>query len=188
MMDKRTLLLYLLSRMRSKERVREALADLGASEEDVNEAYEAADRLGFEATHAAAHYIDALGPPTSSALDTSVDPSSPFAGSRLLRFSLPTWPELDFAVRAHPTGYAWGRCFLRSLAGATPPLTTVRDLAPWRFVDAEVTKAFGPSKSEDAWAGWEDLSYSIPESPGGPTRRYLLRFDMGLLQAVDPLE
>ena len=186
MMDQRAFLLALLFRMRSNERVRAALSDLGASEEEMHRAHQAAEGLGFE-TAQAAQYLETLGPPISSAVDTSVDASSPFAGSRMLRFALPLWPGLDFALRAHPAGYTWGRCFLRSVGAATPPLTTVRDLAPWRFVDTEVTQAFGPTKSEDAWAEWEDLSASIPESPGGPARRYLLRFDLGLLQAIEPL-
>jgi hypothetical protein len=185
MMDERTFQLYLLAHMRSKECVRKALVELDASEDEMHRAYQTADQLGFEATHAAGLYTDALGSPTSSAPDLSIDLSSPFAGSLLLRFSLSAWPGLDFALRAHPTGYAWGRCFLRSLEVATPLLTAVGDLIPWRFVETEVAKAFGPSKSEDAWAGWEDRSYSIPGSIGGPAQRYLLRFDMGLLQTLE---
>jgi hypothetical protein len=185
MMDERTFQLYLLSHMRSKECVRKALVELDASEEAMRQAYQTADQLGFEATHAETLYTDALGSPTSSAVDLSIDPSSPFAGSLLLRFSLSAWPGFDFALRAHPTGYAWGRCFVRPLEVATPLLTAVGDLIPWRFVETEVANAFGPSKSEDAWAGWEDRSYLIPGSIGGPARRYLLRFDMALLQTIE---
>ena len=188
-MNERTLQLYLLSRMRARERVSTALARLGATADEMRLAYEAADRLGLEDTRATTQsFTDALGSPTSTALDTSVEPGSALSGSRWLRFTLPVWPDLDFAVRAHPDGYAWGKCFRRPLDREPPPLLTVHDLAPWRFVESEVTRAFGPSKSEDAWAGWEDLSYAIPETPGGPTRRYLLRFDMDLLQSIEPDE
>jgi DNA-directed RNA polymerase specialized sigma24 family protein len=49
----------------------------------------------------------------------------------------------------------------------------------------EITAAFGKPRSEDAWSGWEDLSYLIPEAPGGQVRRYLLRFDLNLLQIIE---
>jgi hypothetical protein len=74
--------------------------------------------------------------------------------------------------------------FDRAKGADAPPLRGVEDLRPWRFVDREVTAALGRPVSLDAWSGWEDLCYTA----GQPPRRYLLQFDMNLLQTVSPYD
>jgi len=188
-MDLVTFQLHLLSRMRATSKVDDALQRLSASRQDAARADEEAERLGFyEPIHAAQLYREVLGVPFRCEPERSIGPDSPFAGSTILRFRLPLWPEFDFLVREHPTGYAWGRGFDRTENTKAPPLRSVADLSPWAFVEAEVTTCLGQPNREDAWSGWEDLSYMIAESEGASRRRYLLGFDLNLLQTISLME
>jgi len=181
-----TFQLYLLSRMRAEHAVKDALTKLGLTREDLERAAEEAGRYGFEETiHDAALYEAALGPPRLTKPVRDLDAASPFAGSTALHFALPLWPGFDFVVRRHPTGYAWGMGFARG-EHEVPPPNSAEDLKPWAFVEAEVTERFGKPTSADAWSGWEDLCYTIPDATG--VRPYLLQFDLNLLQKASPFD
>jgi hypothetical protein len=175
--------LYLLSRMRALRQVDAALVRLSASREEMTEAAASVVRAGFEElVIPVRRYWDVLGTPDREEPETSVGVDSPFAGSQLFRFRRPPWPELDVAVRADRRGYAWGLSFLRGDGVQALPLTSAADLASWRFVRSEIIASFGAPRIEDAWSGWEDLSFELPDEPDGLRRRYLLRFDLDLLQ------
>jgi hypothetical protein len=187
-LDRRLFQLYLLSRMRAEAAVVEALRRLQASSEDLGAAAAAAEEAGFEGPfHSASLYTQVLGAPAASAPDVAPVANPAFAGSLLHRYHLELWPELDFVVRETRDGQPWGVGFARPPGASAPPLSSLQDLAPWRFVEEEVAARLAGRKSEDAWSGWEDLSCLVPVTPGGPPRRYLLGFDFNLLQTIAPL-
>jgi hypothetical protein len=179
--------LYLLSQMRPAAVVDAALQSIRATREDLARASDAAVRFGFDSpVHSAQLYREVLGEPSASEKDLSVAPDSPLGGSTILHFNLTLWPGFDFVVREHPDGYAWGAGFDRTRGTAVPGLRSILDLCQWGFQESEVTARLGPPTREDAWSGWEDLSYPIRESPSGPVRRFVLRFDLNLLQSWSP--
>jgi hypothetical protein len=187
--DRRLFQLYLLSRMRADAAVAEALPRLQASSEELRAAAEAAEEAGFEGPfHRAELYTQVLGLPAVSERDVVAVANPTFAGSLVHRYQLELWPEFDFVVRETRDGQPWGVGFARARGATAPPLASLQDLGPWRFVEEEVAARLAGRQSEDAWSGWEELSYLIPLSPGGPLRRYLLRFDFNLLQTIAPLD
>jgi hypothetical protein len=175
--------------MHAVRQVDAALVILGADRTDLAAAIREASE--FESVpHAADLYRTVLGPPVSDEIEEGETPAgvdASRADSRTLRFHLPLWPGMHFAVRKHPSGYAWGVGFVRRVGGRTPRLETAADLAPWTFVDSEITKRFGRPRTEDDWSDWRNLSYSIEEFPGGRIRRFMLTFDFRLLQSVSAL-
>lgn len=183
-LDRRAALLHLISRMHNRECVRAALAVLDASEQEMSSASRMA--YPFYDFHPAMRYLDALGPPATVTPNTSADPASCLAGGRLIRVTLPLWPGIDFALRMTRVGVPYGGRFLRSVQAEPPRLTCVHDLVPWQYVDTEIEEAWGPSDMVDGWTDWATHRMKIPESPGAPARPYLLGFDMGLLQWVEP--
>jgi hypothetical protein len=183
--DLRTFELALLAGMRAASYVTEALRELAAGEADLRAARERLWEIGFHTPgHLAELYRAILGPPHSVELD-DLPPESPFAGSRSLRFQLPLWPEHDFVVHEHPSGYAWGNGFRAGAERARPPRSAA-DLAPWGFTKEEIEAQLGPGRVEDAWGDFADIVYRIPPTPGASPREYLLAFDFGLLQVVQP--
>lgn len=183
-LDRRAALLYLTSLMHNRERVREALTVLDASEQDMHNASQMAYPF-HDDFHQAMRYINALGAPVAVTPDTSAEPTSFLAGARFVRFTLPLWHGIDFALRMTRVGMPSGGRFLRSPQSETPRLTSVRDLVPWKFVDTEVSRVFGSFDVLDGWTDWECRRYSIPESSGKPARLYNLLFTMGLLESVE---
>jgi hypothetical protein len=189
LLDRRGFQLYLLASMRARRAVADALARLDAVHGDLAIAVATAERTGFaEIGHPARLYATVLGAPVASQPDESADANSSFAGSIADRYELELWPDFDYVVRRTPEGVAWGMGFVRRLRITIPPLATVADLAPWRFVESEIAARFGGRRSEDAWSGWEDVSYEIPASPAAPARRYVLAFDRDLLQTITAVE
>ena len=184
-MKTRDFQLHLLSRMRGA-RVDAALVALAATRDAVAAAAAEAQRLALEETvHPTSLYSSILGPPVEEVPEER-PPGDSFHGSRALHFHLPLWPDLAFVVREHPSGYAWGPGFQRRRGGHPPRLATALDLEPWSVVASEVTARFGTPTTSDAWSGWEDLIYEIPPAPGAAPAKMLLRFDLELLQDVQP--
>jgi hypothetical protein len=180
--------LYLLSRMRASARVDDALRALGATRGDLSLSALSAQRMGFEEPgHSTDLYRAVLGEPHTVEPAHDIAADSPFVGSRILRFSLSSWSDFDFSVREHPSNYAWGVGFERAHAAVIPTLQSVVDLAPWGFVEAEVTARLGEPTRTDAWSDWEDLCYSSLDA-AGVMRRYLLQFDFNLLQNISVLD
>lgn len=190
MIDTNIFQLYLLSKMRAdKEVIQQAINSMGASYDDLQLSTQKMISIGFETLgHSATLYSTVLGEPYVVEPDVDDVPPS-FLGSFTLRFKLPLWPLFDFVVHQHPSGYAWNMGFSRSKSNSRmPTLECITDLVPWNFTSQEITGKFGQPKQEDAWSGWEDLSYRIPEFPGGYAKKYLLRFDFNLYQSFRILQ
>jgi hypothetical protein len=188
--DTRLFELYLLSHMHAAEdRIEAALATLGSSRPELASAVAEAAVVGFEAVpHSAELYYSVLGPPASVTEESGwhVGPSIWTGSCTTLRFHLPLWPGLDFAVCDHPNGYAWGPRFVRHAGQALPQLATALDLVPWGVLDVEVTQQFGPPTAEDSWSDWRQLRYRLRRSAAGRMTDLVLTFDFGLLQTVLP--
>ncbi len=185
-MNKRTFQLYLLSRMRAETRVTAALAALGATRADLPGAVAEAVAFGLETPgHRAALYSDILGAPVREVQDAARE--VPFAGSTRLAFDFEIFPGVELGVGRHPEGWAFDVGFDRRRGMAVPHLASSADLAAWMFVKAEISARFGTPTTEDAWSGWEDLSYRIPPEEGASPMMMLLRFDVGLLQSAEVL-
>jgi hypothetical protein len=181
--------LYLLSRMRAQDRVSIALTALGASRTDMGASRAQAVRMGFEeAVHSADLYKEVLGAPRSTHPDQSPNLTGAFAGSVLHRFRLTIWPDFDFGVREAPSGFSWGMGFFRPVGTKLPVLASVADLVAWAVLEADATARFAGRQMEDAWSGWENVSYLIPPSVGEPNVRYLLGFDWNILQTIRVME
>jgi hypothetical protein len=178
--------LFLLSKLSDARSVDAALRTLKARPGAIAEAARQMESLGFgDAVHPADLYITTLGQPLSVTTLTDIPKTSRFVDSRLLRFHLPLWPDLDFRVKVDTAGHAWDMGFFRSPANpAMPPLRDASDLRSWRFVSEDVTQIFGVPRREDAWTGWETLWYTISDGHGVRNRRYLLAFDLNLYQSI----
>jgi hypothetical protein len=178
--------LYLLSQMKARDAVDNALTAVGIPAKDLD-----AIRAGKLATalaspgHNAQLYVDVLGEPVESAVVGGLKPNSPFAGSTAMRFRLPLWPEFFFVVNRHPSGFAWGPRFERPRGKRPPGVKTVADLMPWRFVEDDFVDLGANLRLEDAWNDWKTTWYEVPLAPQGPVASCLLVFDFHLLQAVE---
>lgn len=179
--------LYLLSVMRVEATVlKQALQQLDASEEDLEAAKSTLVSLGFEEIGARAElYRGILGFPLRiERPDDNLIPPA-FKGSLRLCFKLPLWPDMEFIVYEDPEGPAWDLGFRRAAGADSPPLASIADLKPWKFVKDELTSSFGEPRFGDAWDRWEELYYTIPSpSQGSLTKCYVL-FDYSLLQSFD---
>lgn len=179
--------LYLLSVMRvSPAALSKALEQFNSTEAELAEVKRSMKGLGFEMMGGpnADFYRDLLGTPVSEAPIDNVQLPEVFRDSKALRFKLPLWPDFDFVVNELPDGGTFDPSFRRSLGGQVPPLNSLSDLQPWRFVKEEVDDRFGLPEFGDAWDSWEDVDYIIPKSAGEQPHKCSVIFDFNLLQSI----
>jgi len=179
--------LFLLSVMRVEGSALEsALHALDASADDLSNVKKSMMSMGFNSTIVKIDlYHEILGDPiTIETIDDRSLPSA-FSVSSLLCFHLPLWPTLDFTIHERPDGIAWGPAFRRPPGVQRPPLDSLDDLEPWKFIKKEVTDRFGDPVFGDAWDYWEELYYMIPFRQDEPPRKCLLIFDYNLLQSFE---
>lgn len=177
--------LFVLSKMRARERVDVALRELMSSRDEMRDvAAHLGEVIGLDATiHGADAYRAVLGAPYSESILTSSEATEHFRGSVCSSYELPLWPEMLFSVNRHPDGYAWGRGF--QLRQPWPNLSLKSDLAcivPWqRTIKSLATSA---SKATTLY-GWDeqcDIKFLFCLQ-GGCSVSYVGEFDMNMLQS-----
>ncbi len=179
--------LYLLSRMRGAAMVAAALESRALTADAMREAARHVGRdLGLDDIgHRLGAYVGLLGPPMDAVPEPGIGPDEAFGGSMRHTFHLPLWPGMDFIVRTHREGYAWGPELVRR-AGVVPPLPDrPEDLQPWTVLDSEVRGRFGRFAVEEAWNHGKDAEYHVGRAGGRMT--VVLVFDFALLQSVSVL-
>jgi len=180
--------LYLLSFMRVDPNVlSEALRQLGSTQAELAAVNASMKERGYEMIGGprVEFYLDLLGQPFSEdPIDNHIVPEV-FHDSKELRFKLPLWEDFDFVVNELPDGGTFDPSFRRSRNVTAPPLASLSDLEPWKFVKEELDSRFGLPQVGDAWDNWEELDYMIPKSSGEPFQKCSLLFDFNLLQSAD---
>lgn len=175
--DRSMFQLYLLSTMRAKAEVTQALSALGASSVELARANDGVRRLLGSVPQADA-FVRILGDPDRQTVKGT---------SRLLRFNLPVWPNLEFALDSSLDGYVERAEFVRGVGAVTPSLRGASDLRAWAYVSEEVSERFGKPRLEDGWSEYRDFLYQVP-SPGARPSIYRLCFDFNLLQTFESTE
>lgn len=169
---------YLLSKMRARSLVEEALAQEGLTRDDLMlRAHRAShswdlDRPG----HDARVYAEAIGRPVEERILSRGEVGHVFAGSIQRLYHLHLWPKALFRVNQHPSGYAWGESFVQ-------PSAVLRDPAlirPWEWVDVAIESAASVVQTIEHWDHEKDIRVSFGEIDD--TRIYEARFDFNLLQ------
>lgn len=180
--------LWLLSQMRAESRKDAALAALGLDPPAMQQAVQyVGETLGL---HRPGHSIDPyrrmLGAPLESDAEPNVGPTTGFAGSLRHRFHLPLWPDLDFVVRSHREGWAWGPELVRRAGAPVPDPRRIEEIEPWSMLETEVRARFGPFSDEYPFNYSNEAYYSPAPPPSEPHPALLLLFDFGLVQQVKP--
>ena len=180
--------LWLLSQMRAERRKDAALAALGLDRPAMQQAVQyVGETLGL---HRPGHGVDTyrhmLGAPRESVPEPSVDPTSGFAGSLRHRFHLPLWPDLDFVVRSHREGWAWGPELVRCAGAPVPDPRHIEEIEPWSMLETEVRARFGPFSAEYPFNYSNEAYYAPRPPPSEPGAGLRLLFDFGLVQQVGP--
>lgn len=170
--------LWLLAKMTSA-RVRDAVATLGLTIDDMRRVAAEVGRILDEPGHAAAQYRRILGPSLSTRM---VAAAGAFAGSTRMEYRLPLWPGLRFVVNEDRDGIAWGVGFDGPDAALPVDLSTV---SPWQWSADRLLREATDVVVEEAWS--YDLEAVLTFPPGGGCRRFRARFDLGLLQAWTPI-
>jgi hypothetical protein len=183
--EARSFELYLMAQMRGEARIEAALSFLRITPE---EARAAAHHLGHEVGfdrigHGIDLYRRILGAPIETVSEPGLKAHQSFAGSLRHRFSLPLWPTLDFIIRSHRDGWAWGPEFIRKPGEPIPGAGRPEDLEPWSIVESDVLERCGPFAAEDAWNFGKDATYFVERA--GARFRIALLFDFALLQRID---
>ena len=166
--------LFLLSQMRSKEKVDAVLSRAGVTRAEMARATsDLVRRYGVgETRHSADVYDELIGRPTSESILTDVP--IVFAGSVSRRYTLSTWPEVPFVVNRDRNGLAWGWGFQREVASDADFRPEV--VAPWEWASNGLKGRADEVSILDWWSTDEDLVLRFGRS------RYRGQFDWGLLQ------
>jgi hypothetical protein len=130
-------------------------------------------------------YVQLLGRPIEEVYLDDGDTEVAFPGSTCFRFHLPIWPQFDFAVCAHPNGWAWGQQFVRRLGRRTPTIASIEDLSAWSFVEFEIAKVLGAPIAVEQWNWSRDATYLAGLQTPESSATVVLTFDYGLLQLVE---
>ncbi len=169
---------YLLSKMRAKSLVEEALANEGLTRDDLMLKARRAiqswhlDRPGYDAEV----YADAIGRPVEERALSAREVGQVFAGSIQRLYRLHLWPKVLFRVNQHPGGYAWGEGFVQSSEVPRDPAL----IRPWEWVDATIESAASAVEIIEHWNHEKDIRVSFGEFDH--PRIYEARFDFDLLQ------
>lgn len=168
--------LALMHRMRdlNAARVEAALETVGASRAELRAAHTQWTRM-IHSRKGPAPLRAALGPPSHRG-------PQPFGSltCEVLRWTLPSWPELAYEVLLGPDGQVWNQWFVRPGGPAT---LTFEELTPWRCVVADVQASFpGASHSE----GLAPHHWAVDFAHEGAA--YRARFIYGLYQRLDQVD
>lgn len=166
---------YLLSQMRARSRSDEALASLGFAREDLPVLR---DRMEahFPPGHTVEAYRELLGPPASEELTGEVG-----YRTRIWRYSLPVWPDLEFAVFSGSDGVVGDLIFARQSLEWRIPDVSWPEWSPWSYTESELLEAYSTLAVCEDWPPLRDYKGSI----AGKT--LIVMFDFGLLQRVEEL-
>lgn len=170
--------LTLMHRMRdlNPERVEDALAEMHATRAELRAAHSQWTRMSY--ARGAPKGISAL----RMALGTPTYRGAKPAGSltcELVRWSLPSWPDLEFEALLGPGGELWNQWFIRPSGAARFAFSAVK---PWACVVGDVVSSFpGATQLE----GSAPQHWSVDFTHDGTPHR--ARFIYGLLQRVDRL-
>ena len=174
---------YLLSKMRAKSLVEEALAKEGLTRDDLMLKARRAiqswdlDRLGYDA----GVYADAIGRPVEERILSGSEVGQVLAGSIQRLYRLHLWPKVLFRVNQHPNGYAWGEGFVQSSDVLRDPAL----VRPWDWADAANESAASAVEIIERWDHEKDMRASFCESDN--PKIYEARFVFGLLQEWIPV-
>lgn len=175
--------LFLLSEMRNRTEVDAALAQRGATGDDVERAREVvlAAHSGSPPIHPISYFLTDLVPDAEEA----VEPSSYGDRRRFLR--LPSWPAVRFTYLVRPDGISTSPEFVALDPADPPSMSSAQDLRPWAVTRSDIERWLGPPAAIDGWEFQADLTYELSARAGSPPSRHRLDVDLGLLQLVHAL-
>jgi hypothetical protein len=183
MEDRDRFQLYLLSKMRARELVDDALAGLGSSREQMSDvAAHLAATHGFDdVAHPADAYAELLGAAETERALGPDETDGEFAGSKQRLYALPIWPAVRFAVNRHPDGYAWGVGFEQGQESEASLAATPETVRPWRYTAGVLLPLADAVQVIDEWS--DSLEADLTLRANGCTRTWRAAFDLRLLQS-----
>jgi hypothetical protein len=165
---------FILGQMRARRHCDEALASLGVTRHDVTEICRTLNAR-FPAGHTVKAYRAQLGSPSSEGVSGE-------GGYRAVvwRYSLPVWPEFDFAVHSDFRGVVGELSFVRKgearvIAGVPP-----HQWRPWSFTESELLRLSPRFDVVEDWPPMRDYRGAIDGTS------CIVRLDFGLVQEVIP--
>lgn len=175
--------LYLLSQMRARDRINNALTTLGVGYDALATAVVEIKEYGMEEPgHPMEAYTRVIGEPVLREwhLNTA-DPYREVAA----HYSLPLWPLFRLSVYGNLAGQTAGICFTPKPERQIVEIgDNIESLGAWDVVEEQVRALLAGGRVVDEWYPQRDYEVLSQTCSGSSAAKYVLRFDFKLLQDI----